>query len=80
MAKGQKLPTLTAKDLVRVVLADGWFRVPGTKHLAFKHPMKPGKVNIDEKWTAIRAGDRFFRSVLRQASLTRREFEDLYWE
>ena len=79
--KGRKLPPLTAYDLIRVVKADGWFQVDGTKHLAFEHPTKLGKVSIDEKWTGVRAGGWTFRSVVtEQARMTRREFEELYWK
>lgn len=77
--KGRKLPLLTAGDFVRVIRADGWHQVDGTKHLAFKHPTKPGKVNIDEKWDRVKPGGWVFRSVLEQASLSRAEFERLYW-
>lgn len=80
MGRGRKLPTLTTNDFVRVLRADGWYPVEGTKHLAFKHATKTGKVNVSAKWSDIRAGDMIFRSVLEQAELSRREFERLYWE
>lgn len=55
--------------------------MPGTKHLAYEHPTKSGKVNIDEKWTSVKAGSWVFRSVVMdQAGITRREFEELYWK
>jgi flagellar basal body rod protein FlgF len=38
-------------DLDRAIRADGWFSVTGTKHEAYKHPTKTGKVNLDKKWT-----------------------------
>ncbi len=76
----QKLPTLEAVDLIRVIRADGWYEVDGTKHLAFEHATKDGKVSIDEKWEHLRLGDWVTRSVLEQASMTRAEFEKLYWE
>jgi hypothetical protein len=63
-----------------VVKADGWAQVPGTKHLAYKHPTKPGKVNIDAKWTRVKPGSWVFKAVLAQAGLTRQEFERLYWD
>jgi hypothetical protein len=63
-----------------VIKADGWVEVKGTKHLAYEHPIKQGKVNIDAKWRHIQPNGPFHRSVLRQASLTKGEFERLYWE
>ena len=75
-----KLPVLTCDDLRRVIEADGWYRVPGTKHFAFEHPTKRGKVNLDEKWTNVKVGSWVFRSVIYdQAQLTRKEFERLFW-
>jgi predicted RNA binding protein YcfA (HicA-like mRNA interferase family) len=80
LAWGRRLPPLTANDLKCVIKADGWYEVKGTKHLAFEHATKRGKVNIDAKWKHIQPGGPFFRSVLRQARLTKKEFERLYWK
>lgn len=75
------MPPLTTEDFKRVLRAAGWTRVPGTKHLAYEHPEKSGKVNLDEKWTQVIPGSWVFRSVvLDQAGMTRREFEELYWK
>lgn len=79
--RGRKIPLLTAKDLERVIRADGWYPVEGRKHAAFKHPTKPGKVNIDLKWRNVKVGSWVFCSVVHdQAGLTRAEFDELYWE
>jgi hypothetical protein len=43
--RGRKLPPLSFGDLERVVKADGWVRVEGTKHENYEHPTKPGKVS-----------------------------------
>jgi predicted RNA binding protein YcfA (HicA-like mRNA interferase family) len=75
----RKLPTLTAGDLICVVEADGWVRVDGTKHLAWEHPTKNGKVNISAKWQHVRPSGWPFTAVLAQAGLTMGQFEDLYW-
>ena len=82
MAKrGRKLPPLTAEDFKRVLRAAGWAQVSGTKHLAYEHPTKPGKVNVDEKWRNVKAGSWVFRSVVYdQAGMTKEEFEELYWQ
>ncbi|HJR22066.1 MAG TPA: type II toxin-antitoxin system HicA family toxin [Dongiaceae bacterium] len=40
--------TCSSADLIRIVTADGWFRVPASGgHLQFRHPAKPGRVTID---------------------------------
>jgi len=77
--RGHKLPPLSFGDLERVVKADGWVRVEGTKHENYEHPTKSGKVSLDKKWTGVVSGGWVFRSVLQQAGLTRAEFEALYW-
>jgi hypothetical protein len=79
--RGRKLPPLTFDDLDRVIRADGWLPVGGTKHENYKHPTKPGKVSLDRKWKNVRVGDWVFRSaVIDQARMTKRQFETLYWD
>jgi predicted RNA binding protein YcfA (HicA-like mRNA interferase family) len=80
--RGGKLPTLTARDLRCVVEADGWQFVGAGEHsLNFKHPRKPGKVTISEKWASVKIGSWAWRSVvIEQAGMTRERFVDLYWE
>ena len=78
--RGRKLPLLGAADFQRVIRADGWQPVDGAKHLAYEHPTKRGKVNIDEKWQNVKSGSWVFRSVLEQAGLSRQRFEELYWD
>lgn len=80
MGRGRKMPPLTAGDFVRVLRAVGYVQVDGTKHLAFQHPERPGKVNVDEKWENVKVGSWVFRSVVyEQARLTKTEFVELYW-
>lgn len=59
----------TFKDFERVLLADGWKSVRGTKHKAYEHPDKPGKVNLDDKWEHVKYGSEFFASVASQAGM-----------
>jgi predicted RNA binding protein YcfA (HicA-like mRNA interferase family) len=77
--RARRLPTLTAADVICVIQADGWTLVKGTKHLAFEHPTKPGKVNVSQKWTHVRPGGWPLTAVLAQAGLTKDEFDELYW-
>jgi hypothetical protein len=60
-------------DLKRAIKLDGWLPAKNKKHLNYEHPKKPGKVSLDEKWTAIRANDLMFRSIARQAGLDPRD-------
>lgn len=78
--KGRKPPPLKADDFKRVLRALGYVAVDGTKHLAFEHPDRPGKVNVDEKWTGVKSGSWVFRSVVHeQMGLTTAEFFEVYW-
>lgn len=68
----------SAKQLERaLVKGDDWYRVPGAKHIALKHPAKRGKVNFSASWTSLKYGQETFRSVARQAGLTQRELLQL---
>jgi predicted RNA binding protein YcfA (HicA-like mRNA interferase family) len=78
--KRRPLPPLTADDFIRVLHALGYDQVKGTKHLAFEHPTRPGKVNIDAKWTGVKVGHITFKGVLAQMRITRAEFERLFRE
>ncbi|MFM7345358.1 MAG: type II toxin-antitoxin system HicA family toxin [Tagaea sp.] len=38
---------LSSKDIIRVLLDDGWFQVDQSgSHAQFKHPSKPGKTTV----------------------------------
>lgn len=39
---------MTAKEVVAIIQADGWYELPGkaSGHRQFKHPTKPGKVTV----------------------------------
>lgn len=63
----------TFSDLDRAIKRDGWKEAKHGNHPNYKHPTKKGKVQLDKKWTGIRANDLMFRSVARQASLTNKE-------
>ncbi len=76
----RKIPPLTTADLERVLKAAGWREAKGTKHVAFEHSTKPGKVNVDEKWENVKLGSWTLRSVLQQAGMSRQEFVELYWK
>lgn len=78
--RGRKLPPLTFADFERVILADDWHLVDGTKHENYEHPTKRGKVSLDKKWDGVKVGSWPFRTVLQQAELSRAQFEKLYWE
>jgi len=60
-------------DLHQAIKKDGWEEARHGNHPNYKHPKKPGKVQLDKKWTSIRANDLMFRSVARQAGLTTKE-------
>lgn len=61
------------KDLDRAIKRNGWLEAKHGGHPNYKHPTKRGKVQLDKKWTGIRANDMMFRSVARQAGLSNKE-------
>lgn len=58
------------RDLDRAIKKDGWREARHGDHPNYKHPARSGKVQLDKKWTGIRANDTMFRSVARQAGLS----------
>jgi predicted RNA binding protein YcfA (HicA-like mRNA interferase family) len=60
-------------DLHQAIKKDGWEEAKHGNHPNYKHPTKSGKVQLDKKWTGIRASDMMFRSVARKAGLTNKE-------
>ncbi|HAX24593.1 MAG TPA: type II toxin-antitoxin system HicA family toxin [Thermomicrobiales bacterium] len=74
---GDKLPQLTARELIRALRRDGWHleRTRGS-HQHFSHDYKPGIVTIP-----VHSGRDVpllvVRSILKQANLTEEEFRNL---
>jgi predicted RNA binding protein YcfA (HicA-like mRNA interferase family) len=77
--KQRPLPPLTAADIVRMLTADGFQEVTGTKHRAFEHPERGGKVSVSMKWTGLRFGHDAMRGVMAQAGWTREDVRRLYF-
>lgn len=68
----------TASDFERALGLDGWERIKGkTRHPAFKHPAKPGKVNYGTNWSGVMYGHQTFEGVAAQAGLTKRQLLQL---
>ena len=60
--------TYTAKELEKIICADGWFLVrQAGSHRQFRHPTKPGLVTIPVHRGDLPAGT--VNSILRQAGL-----------
>ncbi len=62
-----KRKPMTPKDVVRLLLADGWVlkrRGPGD-HVQYRHPERTGKVTVDMGVREIPTGT--LRSIFRQA-------------
>lgn len=60
--------TYTSAGLIRLIEADGWFRV-GVKgsHWQYRHPTKPGRVTVPHPRREVAKGTA--ASILRQAGL-----------
>ena len=59
---------MTAKELIKVLMQDGWYRSDQVgSHAQFKHPKKKGKVTIPIHGGDIPPGT--LSSILKQAGL-----------
>ncbi len=72
-----RLPRVTAREVVKALERAGWERVRTTgRHQHFKHPEHPGLVTVP-----AHAGETIFpailKSILRQAGMTAEEFRKL---
>lgn len=63
----------SAGDFDAGLRLDGWFEVPHTRHRNYRHPVRPGKVQVDAKWTGVKPGYFSFRMVMEQAGYTKDE-------
>jgi hypothetical protein len=63
----------TATDFESALKLDGWSRESRGPHACWVHPTRPGKVQIDRKWTAVRTGHDPFRGVCSQGGYKRAE-------
>jgi len=75
----RRLPPLTAADFLRMLKADDWYEIAGGRHRNFKHPTKPGKVQVSGKWTGVKTGSLPFKGVCAQAGWTRDDVDRLYF-
>lgn len=73
--------------MVACLQADGWQwaesplgqRTKRQRHLSMKHPTKAGKVSISHGITEFGPKTDLFRSILRQAGLSRKDLEAIYF-
>jgi predicted RNA binding protein YcfA (HicA-like mRNA interferase family) len=73
----ERLPRLTAREVISALRNGGWEHVRTTgSHKHFRHPDRPGLVTVPDH-----AGETIFpailKSILRQAGLTADEFRML---
>lgn len=64
-------------DIERAIKSVGWYEVKHGDHPNYRHPEKPGKVQLDKKWTGVKKGHLVFRGVASQAGLTQKELQRL---
>jgi predicted RNA binding protein YcfA (HicA-like mRNA interferase family) len=73
----EKLPRITAADLVRTLDRDGWqdLRQRGS-HLHLTHPIKPGRVTVP--WhSGVTLAPKTLQAILTQAGITADELRRL---
>lgn len=80
MARHRKLPSLRRNQIIKTLKKAGHGPPkPGGRHAGMKHPATGKKVTIPNVRTAISPDSALFKSILRQAGLSRKEFEDLWF-
>jgi hypothetical protein len=80
--KRRKVPPLGTREIVRVLVFLEFVQVEGTKHLQYEHPVTKRKVSVSTKWDRdpVRVGSPLFRMILDGSGISRRDFEEAYWE
>jgi predicted RNA binding protein YcfA (HicA-like mRNA interferase family) len=76
---GTRLPPLTSADITRMLRLDGWAEARAGRHPNWKHPTKPGKVQLPENWTGVKTSHDTFKGLLRQTGWTKADAIRLYW-
>ena len=62
------MPSVSSRELIRELLADGWFEVAQRgSHVQFKHPTKAGRVTVPHPKKDLPPGT--VASIRRQAGL-----------
>lgn len=81
MARHRKLPALRRDQIIRTLRRAGFIGPkPGGRHAGMTHPDTRNKVTIPNIRAAVNPDSALFKSILRQAGLTRQEFENLWFE
>lgn len=66
----------TAADFETALRLDGWEPEPnqtGGGHTNWCHPTRPGKVQVDGKWNAVKPGHDPFKGIMRQGGYSKEE-------
>jgi len=58
----------TYDDIRKAIEGQGYVREAGASHPQWRHPTRPGKVSLDEKWTGVKTGQLVFDSLARQTA------------
>jgi predicted RNA binding protein YcfA (HicA-like mRNA interferase family) len=67
----------TFADFEKALKADGWYPVGVGEHPNYRHPTRPGKVQLDKKWTGVKKGHLPFRGVAIQGGYSKKELQVL---
>lgn len=75
--KGQELSRgpFNHRELERELRRVGYEATKPGDHLNFKHPDRPGKVQLDAKWTGVKVGGWVWRSLCRQTGYSKKELQ-----
>lgn len=63
----------TADDIRKALMLGRWELESQTRHENYRHPIRPGKAQVDEKWTAVEVGSFPWKGLLQQTGYTKQE-------
>jgi predicted RNA binding protein YcfA (HicA-like mRNA interferase family) len=70
----------TASNFEAALRLDGWqeeSHQTGGGHTNWSHPTRPGKVQVDGKWTSVKPGHDPFKGIMVQTGYTKHELLNL---
>lgn len=63
----------TAEDIRIALRLDRWELEGQTRHENYRHPTRPGKVQVDDKWTGVKVGSMPWKGLLEQTGYSKAE-------
>lgn len=66
-----------ASHIRKALFADGWVAYEPGPHSTLKHPDRPGKITVDQKWTGVKKGHDAWRHMVAVGGYTDKQLLEL---